>query len=120
MVAANAAASAGGGTITISGPSHNAFHVRFNQVVTGTASGLANYVVSFEQTPARCASTFVLERRQAGSIQWPTGTGPVHGRFHLVARFYSRNHNTHAICSYLINRATFQTFAHASHRWSNA
>jgi hypothetical protein len=50
----------------------------------------------------------------------PTGTGAVHGHFRLVARFYSQNHLRHAVCSYLINRATRRTYAHGARYWSNA
>jgi len=96
--------------------------VYFNQVVTGTGSGAANYVVSGEQlgwTPG-CASTLAAEQSRSTWTQWPTGTGPVHGHFQLVARFYSQNHLRHAICSYLINRLTRHTYAHAANYWSNA
>lgn len=112
----------GHGAISITGPTHNAYHVSFNMVITGTASGAANYVASFEQTPpgGGCAATYVAERALSSATPWPTGTGSVHGPFHLVARFYSRNHLSHAICSYLINRSTRQTYAEASHLWSNA
>jgi len=40
--------------------------------------------------------------------------------FTLVARSVARNHAKHAICSYLINRATHATFAHAGLFWSNS
>jgi hypothetical protein len=119
------AASGGGkgsGTMAISGPTHNLFHVSFSEVVTGTAGGAANYVVSGEQlgwTP-RCASTLLTEQRRPGWIQWPTGTGPVHGTFRLVALFYSRNHLKHGICSYLVNSSTKHTYAHAARYWSNS
>jgi hypothetical protein len=99
-----------------------AWDVTFNEVVTGTAAGAANYVVSGEQlgwTP-RCASTLLAEQHRSGWIQWPTGTGPVHGTFRLVALFYSRNHLKHGICSYLVNSSTKHTYAHASRYWSNS
>jgi hypothetical protein len=112
----------GSGKMRIQGPTHNRFHVTFNEVVTGTGAGAANYVVSGEQlgwTP-RCASTLLAEQRRSGWIQWPTGTGPVHGTFRLVALFYSRNHLKHGICSYLVNSSTKHTYAHASRYWSNS
>lgn len=111
-----------GNTISIHGPTHNAFHVTFNEVVTGSAGGKANYVQSGEQlgwTP-HCASTLVAEERRSGWTPWPTGTGPVHGHFQLTAAFYSRNHLKHGICSYLINVSTKHTYAHAARYWSNS
>jgi hypothetical protein len=78
----------GSGRLSVRGPTHNAFHVLFNQVVTGSASGAANYVVSGEQlgwTP-RCASTLASEESRPSWQRWPTGTGPVHAHFRLVAR----------------------------------
>lgn len=123
-IAASASGSAvrAGGTIRVNGPTHNLYHVSFQQVITGTAHGAANYVQSGEQlgsTPP-CASTYAAERKRSTYTPWPTGTGSVHGQFHLVALFYSRNHLTHAICSYLINRSSRRTYAHAANYWSNA
>ena len=115
----------GGGTgskISIHGPTHNAFHVTFNEVVTGTASGAANYVQSGEQlgwTP-KCASTLTAEESRSTWTAWPTGTGSVSGHVSLVASFYSRNHLKHGICSYLINSTTKHTYAHASRYWWNS
>lgn len=112
----------GSGRLKIKGPTRNAFGVRFNQVITGTASGAANEVISGEQlgwTP-RCATTLAAEQSRATWKQWPTGTGPVHKKFRLVARFLARNHLKHAICSYLVNRVTKQTYAYAANYWSNS
>jgi hypothetical protein len=119
--AAGGSGSRGTGTLSIQGPTRNAYHVLFNEVISGTAGGAANYVLSGEQlgwTP--CASTLLAEQRRSGWTAWPTGTGSVRGSFRLVARFYSRNRLKHAICSYLVNRATKHTYAHAARYWSNA
>ncbi len=112
----------GSGTIGITGPTQNAYHTYFNQTVSGTASGGANYVISGEQTSqlGGCASTYLSESGKSDWVRWPTGTGSVHGHFSLVAKFYAQNHNKHAICSYLINQSTKQTYASAAHFWSNA
>ena len=114
----------GGGTrrISIHGPTHNAYHVTFDEVVTGTAGGQANYVQSGEQLgwSPRCAATLKAEEHRSGWTPWPTGTGSVHGHFQLVAAFYSRNHLKHGICSYLVDQATKHTYAHAAHYWSNS
>jgi hypothetical protein len=111
----------GRGTIGIRGPTKNRYHASFNEVVSGTASGAADYVASFEQTPpgGGCASTFLGERGRRSATAWPTGTGSVHGHFRLVARFYARNHLSHAICSYLINVSSGHTFARAALFWKN-
>ncbi len=115
----------GGGTgakLSIHGPTHNAFHVTFNEVVTGTAGGSANYVQSGEQLgwSPKCAPTLTAEQSRSTWTAWPTGTGSVSGHFTLVAAFYSRNHLKHGICSYLINASTKHTYAHASRYWSNS
>jgi hypothetical protein len=112
----------GHGTIHISGPTHNAFHTYFKETVSGSALGGANYVISGEQLSQAggCASTYSVEAAKSDWHQWPTGTGHVRGSFSLVAKFYAQNHGSHAICSYLINRATNHTYAHAGHFWSNA
>jgi hypothetical protein len=112
----------GSSKMSIHGPTHNLYHVSFNQVITGTASAKANYVQSGEQlgwTP-RCASTLTAEEQRSGWTPWPTGTGPVHGHFRLVAAFYSHNHLKHGICAYLINSSTKHTYAHAARYWSNS
>ena len=113
---------AGSGTISIHGPTNNAYQVHFNETITGTASGGANYVISGEQTSqlGGCASTYLEEFGKSDWVRWPTGTGAVHGHFTLVAKFYAQNHNKHAICSYLTNKTTKQTYAYASHFWSNS
>ena len=116
------APSSGKNKIKVTGPTANVFHHNFNEKVSGTATGNANYVISGEQlSPAGgCSSTYSAERTKSDWYQWPTGTGPVHGKFSLVARFYARNHHEHGICAYLINSGTDQTFAHASRFWNNS
>jgi hypothetical protein len=108
--------------ISVHGPTKNAFHVYFDETVSGSASGAANYVISGEQlNPAGgCASSYTVESTRSDWYQWPTGTGSVHGKFSLVAKFWSRNHSRHGICSYLINSSSKKTFAHASRFWTNA
>jgi hypothetical protein len=78
--------------------------------------------MSGEQTSqyGGCASTYLQESVKGTWVQWPTGTGPVHGHFSLVAKFCAANHNSHALCAYLINHATKQTYVNASHFWSNS
>lgn len=115
------AGGASGGQIHVQGPTHIVYHRSFVQTVSGTAAGAANYVQSGEQLGwARCATTLAAEQARPGFTLWPSGSGTVHGSFHLVARFYARNRLRHAICSYLINSSTKQTFAHAANYWSNA
>jgi hypothetical protein len=108
--------------ISIHGPTANVYHTNFNETVSGYATGLANYVASGEQLypSGGCASTYSVEARRSDYYPWPTGIGRVHGTFSLVARFYARNHKEHGICSYLINRSTRKTFAHASRWWDNS
>lgn len=124
----SAAAATSKNTIKITGPTANLFHTFFNETVSGNAVSPANYVVSGEQlNPAGgCASTFVKERQTRHFGMWgtapnrPGGTAPVHGHFKTVARFWARNHMEHGICSYLINRSTLKTYAHASRWWNNS
>ena len=124
----SATAATGKNTLKITGPTANVYHTYFNETVSGNAISPANYVVSGEQlNPAGgCASTFVKERQKGGFGLWgtvrnrPGGTGPVHGHFTTVARFWARNHMEHGICSYLINRGTLKTYAHASRWWNNS
>ena len=113
---------AGSGSIHVKGPTKNAFHKNFKESVYGTAHGAANYVISGEQlNPAGgCASTFTAESAKTDWLQWPTGTGHVHNSFSLVARFYAKNHGKHGICSYLINRTSNHTYAHAGLFWKNS
>jgi hypothetical protein len=108
--------------IHVHGPTHIAYQHSFNQVVTGsTGRSAADYVESGEQLGwTHCASTLTAEQARAGFTPWPTGTGTVHGKFRLVAQFYARNKLRHAICSYLINEGTKQTYAHAANYWSNS
>jgi hypothetical protein len=121
------AAASSSNTIAITGPTKNLFHTYFNETVSGFASAPANFVISGEQLYPRggCASTYLAERRKSDFGLWgtrsnrPGGTGPVHGSFSTVARFWARNHLEHGICSYLINRGTLQTYAHASRWWNN-
>jgi len=112
----------GKNTIKVTGPTANVFHHYFNETVSGNATGNANRVISGEQVnPAGgCASTYTAEIHNSSWYQWPTGTGAVHGKFSMVAKFYARNHHEHGICSYLINSGTRQTFAHASRFWNNS
>src|SRR5579884_118128 len=115
---------AGSGTLSIHGPTKNRYHTNFVETVTGTASGGANYVISSEQLdPAGgCASTYTVESAKSPTnwMKWPTGNGNVKGHFSLVAKFYAANLGTHGICSYLINKATNQTYAHAGLWWTNS
>lgn len=115
-------------TVGITGPTKNLFHTYFNETVSGYATGSANFVISGEQLyPAGgCASTYRLESHKGDWGLWgtrpsrPGGTGFVHGHFTTVARFWARNHNEHGICSYLVNRGTLKTYAHASRWWNNS
>jgi hypothetical protein len=122
LIAVGIAQAAAHNGISVRGPRHNPYHAYFNERVSGYAAGPANYVISGEQLrPAGgCAGTYTIEASRSDWYQWPTGTGPVHGAFHLVAQFYSQNHGKHGICSYLINRTTRATYAHASRFWTNA
>ena len=92
------------------------------ETVTGCAEPPADYVISGEQvTPAPgCASTYAAESRRGDWYRWPTGTGAVHGRFSLVARFQARGGGRRAICSYLVSRSANRTFAHAGLIWTNS
>ena len=121
-LASVASASANANTITVHGPTKNLYHTYFNETVSGIAAGSANYVISGEQLYKNggCAALYLTESKRSDWYQWPTGTGPVHGPFSLVARFWARNHNEHGICTYLINRTTKQTFARAGLFWNNS
>jgi hypothetical protein len=111
-----------GNSIAVHGPSKNLFHTYFNETVTGFAAGGANYVISGEQLypTGGCSPVYLIESKRTDWYQWPTGTGAVHGRFSLIARFWARNHNTHGICTYLVNSTTKHTFAHAGLFWNNS
>lgn len=108
--------------IHVHGPKANAYHTYFNETVSGHASGGANYVISGEQLNkgSGCAATYKLERIRSDFYPWTTGTGPVHGSFSLVAKFWARNHGTHGICSYLIHHSTGKTYAKAGLFWTNS
>jgi hypothetical protein len=82
----------------------------------------ANYVISGEQRTRSggCAHTYSAEAARSSFYQWPTGTGRVHARFSLVAKFYSHVPATHGICSYLVDRRTRQTYARAERFWTNS
>ena len=112
----------GSGSIHVKGSAKNAFHSHFKETVYGSAHGAANYVISGEQlNPAGgCAAAYNVESAKVDWLQWPTGTGQVHGSFSLAARFFAKNHGKHGICSYLVNRTTHQTYAHAGLFWKNA
>jgi hypothetical protein len=119
---AHRTAGCGGDRIGVRGPTANVSDVFFNATVFGCAMGRANYLISGEQRvrAGGCASTYRTEVRRSDFYQWPTGTGRVRGRFSLVAKFYSHNPGTHGICSYLVNRTTKQTYAHAGRFWTNS
>lgn len=119
---AHRTAGCGRNRIGVRGPTANALNTSFNETVFGCATGRANYVISAEQrSPAGgCASTYRAEVRRSDFSQWPTGTGRVRGRFSLVANFDAHNPGTHGICSYLVNRTTKQTYAHAGRFWTNS
>jgi hypothetical protein len=108
--------------IGVRGPTANRSNTFFSETLFGCASGQANEVISGEQRlPAGgCASTYRAEAKSGNFSQWPTGTGRVHGRFSLTARFYAHNAGTHGICSYLVNRTTKQSYAHAGRFWTNS
>jgi hypothetical protein len=112
----------GSNQIGVHGPTSNKFNTFFNETVFGCASGKANDVISGEQRlpTSGCASTYQAENKSGNFYQWPTGTGQVHGRFSLTAKFYAHNPGTHGICSYLVNRTTKQTYAHAGRFWTNS
>lgn len=111
-----------GESIRVSGPTANVFHTYFDETVSGSSCGAADYVISGEQLyPAGgCAATYLAEARKSDWYQWPTGTGGVRGRFSLVAHFWARNHQEHGICTYLVSRATRETYGHASRWWNNS
>jgi hypothetical protein len=112
---------ADGAVIHVHGPRHIAYQHSFDQVITGTTGRSGDYVESGEQLGwARCATTLAAEQARSGFTPWPSGTGAVHGRFRLIARFYARNKLRHAICAYLIKESTRQTYAHAANYWSNS
>jgi hypothetical protein len=117
-------ATGGSGALTIHGPTNNGYHVHFIETVSGTASGGANYVISGEQLDPTggCAPTVAAESAKGPLdwMQWPTGNGPVHGHFSLVAKFYSANYGRHGMCAYLVNRTTNEVYARASQWWTNA
>jgi hypothetical protein len=119
---ANRTAGCGRDRIGVRGPTANASNTSFDETVFGCATGRAKYVISGEQRlPAGgCASTYRAEARRGDFTQWPTGTGRVRARFSLVANFIAHNPGTHGICSYLVNRATKQTYAHAGRFWTNS
>ena len=121
-VALSGATVVGGGSISVHGPSKNVYHTYFNETVTGSATGAANYVISGEQLnpSGGCATSYRLEATRTDWYQWPTGTGAVHGAYRLVARFWARNHAEHGICTYLVNRTTRATYAHAALFWNNS
>jgi hypothetical protein len=130
LVVGTAAASAhrtagcGSNRIGVRGPTANRSDIFFNETVFGCATGRANYVISGEQlAPAGgCASTYRAEATRS-DFQQSGATGPgqrVRARFSLVAHFYSRQPGTHGICSYLVNRTTKQTYAHAGRFWTNS
>jgi hypothetical protein len=106
----------------VRGPTANASDVFFNETVFGCATGKANYVISGEQRTRSggCAHTCSAEAARSSFYEWPTGTGPLHATFSLVAKFYSHVSGTHGICSYLVNRATKQTYARAGRFWTNS
>lgn len=121
-IAAVATSGAVADTIHVHGPTKNLYHTYFNETVLGFAAGGANFVISGEQLypSGGCAAAYAIEKARSDWYRWPTGTGPVHGRFSLVARFWARNHNEHGICTYLINRTTNHTYAHAGLFWNNS
>jgi hypothetical protein len=106
----------------VRGPTANASDVFFSETVFGCATGRANYVISGDQhsRAGGCASTYRAEMTRGEFARWPTGTGRVRDSFSLVAKFYSQNPGTHGICSYLVNRTTKQTYAHAGRFWTNS
>jgi hypothetical protein len=108
--------------IGVRGPTANKFNTFFSETVFGCASREANDVISGEQRLPNggCASTYQAEEKSGNFYQWPTGTGQVHGSFSLMAKFYAHNPGTHGICSYLVNRSTKQTYAHAERFWTNS
>jgi hypothetical protein len=112
----------GGNRIGVRGPTANASDVFFNETVFGCATGRADGVISGEQRTRSggCGRTYSAEAPRGSFSQWPTGTGRVHARFSLVARFLSHVPGTHGICSYLINRTTKQTYARAGRFWTNS
>jgi hypothetical protein len=119
---AHRTAGCGGNRIGVRGPTANASDVFFNETVFGCATGKANYVISGEQRTRSggCAHTYSAEAARSSFYEWPTGTGRVHATFSLVAKFYSHVSGTHGICSYLVNRATKQTYARAGRFWTNS
>jgi hypothetical protein len=119
---AHRATGCGGNRIGVRGPTANASDVFFNETVFGCATGNANYVFSGEQhtRSGGCAHTYSAEAARSSFYEWPTGTGRVHATFSLVAKFYSHVSGTHGICSYLVNRATKQTYARAGRFWTNS
>jgi hypothetical protein len=82
----------------------------------------ANYVISGEQRTRSggCTHTYSAEAARSSFYEGPTRTGRVQATFSLVANFYSHVSGTHGICSYLINRATKQTYARAGRFWTNS
>lgn len=120
-------ASAGGNTMTASGPATNTMGSDFNYVISGSASGPANRVVAWEQAEkaSGCAPTFAAEA--ARELFQPTSlyeltvwtNRAVSGSYSVTAAFGARNLGVHGICAYLINYTTGQTYAHAGAFWTN-
>ncbi len=119
-------ASAGGNSMTVSGPATNTMGVNFNYVISGVASGPANHVVAWEQYSKRsgCAPTFAGEAVRAfppssiyGLTVWTSKA--VSGTYSVTAAFGADNLGVHGVCAYLVNFTTGQTYAHAGAFWTN-
>jgi hypothetical protein len=99
--------------------------VKFNEKVSGYAAAPANYVADVEQLNpgGGCASTYVAENAKGVGTNVfafdSKAVTPNHS-FSVTVHFYSANHGSHGMCSYLINKTTRTTYAHGSIFWSNA
>lgn len=124
-LSSTAAAAASGDSMNVSGPTSNLMGANFTEVISGDASGPANYVAAWEQfyKHAGCAATFAQESvRSFASGTWGLTAWlgrPVAGHYSLPAQFGARNTGTHGMCAYLINASTGTTYAHGSIWWNN-
>lgn len=119
-------ASAGGNSMTLSGPASNPMGTNFNYVIAGSAGGPANRVVAWEQYNklSGCAPTFAGEAVRAfhpssvyGLTVWTSQS--VSGPYSVTAAFGADNLGVHGVCAYLVNFTTGQTYAHAGAFWTN-
>ncbi len=115
-----ASALAAGNSLTLQGPHANVEGTPFQYTASGRTGGSANYIVAWEAPYSpTCASKYTAESKRSGIFKFASQTVAKNKHFSVVIHFFAQNLLKHRLCTYVINKSSHATFAHAEASWQN-